>query len=463
MRGRFLAGVITGVAAATVAGLLVVPSSAAQRAAFSVAHDQSLSGFSGTAARAYQAGIEGYVVGYPLVVMRRTEAVQTCRTGVNQLMNSARLFTPADRDVVTPNNDTIYTLAWLELRPGPQLLTLPQASPDRYFSFAFLDMYTNNIEVAHGGATGPARYLVVGPHWHQRIPSGVTVVRSPTPDVWVIGRTFVQGPSDLDAAKAFQQNYQLTGPAGHNPVPPGTDCTTLPTPQSVSSAGIGFFDELSAGLAADPPTRADRHALRKLYRIGAGPGQTPSQNADPAIVAGLTASIGTAQQYIDQRGPQARVVVNGWGYAPVIGVYGTDYLARAYITEVGLGALPRTEAVYFNASGLTGTNNYVLHFPAGQLPPVNKPGFWSVTMYDATTRFLVDNPINRYAINSADPDLVYNPDGSLDLYLQHAAPAGHESNWLPAPAGGFYIVLRVYLPTPAVTDGSWAPPTLTAQ
>lgn len=150
----------------------------------------------------------------------------------------------------------------------------------------------------------------------------------------------------------------------------------------------------------------------------------------------------------------------------MIDAFVADPLVRAVIALVGLYALPSTEAVYFtvmtDASGkpLTGASTYRLHFPAASLPPLEPTGFWSITMYDASSRFLVDNPIDRYAINSSTPGLVRNEDGSLDIYIQHAAPTGHESNWLPAPTGGFYVVLRTYLPKQEVRDGTWTPPTL---
>lgn len=414
--------------------------------------------------QAHDAALPAYVIGYPLVVMRRTEAVQTCATGVNTLHHAARLFTSADRDVVTPNNDTIYSMAWLDLRPGPQRLSLPPAS-DRYFSFGFLDMYTGVFDVAHGVPGTRSDVYVVGPDWHGTAPAGVRVVHSPTNDVWAIGRTFVNGPADLDAAKAFQQGYHLSGPAGTPVVPPGTDCSTLPTPQSVDTEGAGFFDELDAMLRADPPTKDERTQLKALYRLGHA-GHLPGAGSDPAIVAGMESAIHDAQAQIDARARTRENVANGWSWSLGHGVWGTDYLRRAMVTKYGLGALPASEAIYYRAatdtSGapLTGATTYRLHLAADQLPPAG--AFWSVTMYDAASRMLVDNPINRYAFNSASPDLVRNADGSIDITIQNAAPTSPDANWLPAPAGAYYLILRVYVPQQAALDGSWTPPALQA-
>jgi hypothetical protein len=410
----------------------------------------------------HDAALDAYVIGYPLVVMRRTEAVRTCEEGVNGLIHSNRLFTSEDRDVVTPNNDTIYTDAWLDLRPGPQRITLPPAS-DRYYSLAFLDAYTGVFEVAH---PGDADLYVVGPDWHGKAPAGVRVVHAPTNDVWGIGRTFVNGPDDLQAAQAYQHQASIDGPEGTPVVPEGTDCSTLPTPQEVDgSLGAGFFDELETALKADPVLSKDeRTKLKPLFKLGHGAGDLPGADSSPAVLAGLESAVTDAQAQIDARSRVREHVANGWSWSLGHGLWGTDYLRRAMVTKYGLGALPASEAIYYRAAAdtsgkpLTGGSTYRLHLAAGQMPPAD--AFWSVTMYDAASRMLVDNPIDRYAINSASPDVVRNADGSLDLYLQHDAPAGHESNWLPAPAGGFYVILRAYVPQPAALDGSWTPPAL---
>ncbi|TNM38516.1 DUF1254 domain-containing protein [Nocardioides albidus] len=456
-RGRRLAAVVAA-ASTGLAGLVLAAAPAPAGAPQAKAQDLRQ--------EAYDAGRAAYVLGYPLVTMRRTQAIRTCRAAVNTMVHRATLATPANRDVVTPNNDTVYSQAWLDLRPGPQRLSLPPASAERYFSFQFLDMYTEVFDVAHGAAEGRSDVYVVGPDWHGVAPEGVRVVRSPTPDVWMIGRTFVNGPDDLAAAGAFQQQYTLTGPAGTQPLPPGTDCTTLPRPQTVHEAGAGFFDELEAALAANPPTKDERKQLKALSKLGDGHGDLPGADSDPAIVAGLEAAVIDGQAEIAQRAENAEFKADGWRWEMGIGTWGTDYLRRAAITLIGLGALPAEEAIYYwgftDASGadLTGASTYLLHLPAGSLPPVEEGGFWSITMYDGVSRFLVDNPIDRYAINNATPGVVRNDDGSLDIHLQHDAPAGHESNWLPAPEGKFYVVLRLYLPQQSALDGTWTPPAL---
>lgn len=409
----------------------------------------------------HEAALTAYVIGYPLVVMGRTQAVRTCEEGVNSLIHSSRLYTSDDRDVVTPNNDTIYSDLWLDLRAGPQRITLPAAS-DRYYSLAFLDMYTGVFEVAHPG--GDDLY-VVGPDWHGTAPAGVRVVHAPTNDVWGVARTFVNGPDDLGAAQAYQHQASVEGPAGTPVVPPGTDCSTLPTPQGVDTQGADFFDELETALEANPVLSKDeRKKLKPLFKFGHGAGDLPGADADPAVLAGLESAIAEAQGQIDARSRGREFVKDGWTWSLGHGLWGTDYLRRAMVTKFGLGALPASEAIYYRASvdtsgsPLTGTKTYTLHLPADAMPPAD--AFWSLTMYDAASRMLVENPIDRYAINSASPDVERNADGSLDLYLQHEAPAGHEANWLPAPEGGFYAILRVYRPQQAAFDGTWTPPAL---
>jgi hypothetical protein len=202
--------------------------------------------------------------------------------------------------------------------------------------------------------------------------------------------------------------------------------------------------------------------------LGIGPGSHPTTEvSDPKVQAALTDGVRLGQQELDnavatRQGPTS----NGWVYNLNVGTYDHNYLLRAVVAEIGWGANIPAEAVYPHAttdtSGapLTGAKRYVLHFPPGGLPPVN--AFWSVTMY-GPDHFFVANPINRYAISDSTAGLQYGSDGSLDIYIQHDPPAGHESNWLPAPTGGFYLSLRLYLPKPEVLEGRYTYPTIEAQ
>jgi hypothetical protein len=213
-------------------------------------------------------------------------------------------------------------------------------------------------------------------------------------------------------------------------------------------------------MAADPPPRRDRPIVEDLARVGIGPGLPP---LGASAAATVEQSQGAASQLIDDTRRRLATVHEGWSRLHAVGTYGTDYLSRATVTKFALGANVPAESVYYfadvDAQGVTlsGARTYVIHFPAGDLPPIDRRGFWSVTMY-GPDHFLVANTSNRYAIGDRTAGLQRGPDGSLDLYLANQAPPGHEANWLPAPAGRFNVVLRAYLPTAPIARGSWTPP-----
>jgi hypothetical protein len=207
--------------------------------------------------------------------------------------------------------------------------------------------------------------------------------------------------------------------------------------------------------------------MRSFASLGIGSGKHPSTTVhDPRRLAALTAGIGQGDARIIAAATQPSTTSNGWSYSLNVGTYDHNALLRALVAQVGWGANIPAEAVYAHATTdiagapLTGARNYVLHFPSGGLPPVN--AFWSVTLY-GPDHFFVANPINRYAIGDRTAGLQYGADGSLDVSIQHDPPPGHESNWLPAPAGPFYLSMRLYLPKPPVLQGQYRYPTLTAR
>lgn len=428
-----------------------------------------------------QAAQAGYAYGLPLVTSLRTRAASVCHTPVNTFQHSSRLATPADRTVVAPNNDTLYSIAWLDLRKGPVLLSSPKAA-GRYYDFQLLDAYTNSFaNVGTRTVIGNrSRVAVLPPGWSGRLPAGVvTVVVAPTPDVWVIGRTSVKGPRDVAAVTKLQQRYTLSAVHGVDgrpqpmpnatPEPAAVDCANPPSPQAPASGGVGFYDELSRDLAADPPPAADVALVSQLRAVGIGAGLTPTRTLPAARVGELTAGLAAGQKGIAALIAAAGAPNNhGWSINYHLGTYGQRYALRAVVAVTGLGANVPSEALYFSARAditgapLTGTKSYRLHFSSGQLPPVTASGFWSVTMYGAD-RFLVDNPINRYSIGDRTPGLTRNPDGSLDLILSRAGPAGSAANCLPAPAGPFGLLLRLYAPAPAAANGTWPAPVITAR
>ncbi|MCK9901847.1 DUF1254 domain-containing protein [Frankia sp. Cpl3] len=421
------------------------------------------------AGSAEEIAADGYVYGYSPVAMARTRAGHVCKGGTNSLLNVPVLSTPASRSVVAPNVDTLYSVAWLDLRGGPVRLALPDTA-DRYVVFEMLDIYSNvfaNVGTRLNGSQ-PGAYLITPPGWSGTVPAGTTTIAAPSWDVWALGRTLVNGDGDLPAARAVQRQYTVaaTGLGVTGPVPPAlpaVDCANPPDPQTPGDAGAAFFDELAAVLAADPPPAADGPALASLASIGVVPGSTPS-TGDPATVAALAAGVTAGETEVQAAAEDVLVPSGTWLGSFNGGVYGTDYLLRSAVAVVGLGANVPQEALYYwsgpDADGepLTGGHTYRMHIAAGELPPVEAAGFWSVTMYDEEM-FLVPNPLRRYALGDRS-DLAVNPDGSIDLYLSATAPEGHLSNWLPAPDGPFNLMIRAYVPTESALANRWHPPAI---
>ncbi|WP_179468765.1 DUF1254 domain-containing protein [Mycolicibacterium vinylchloridicum] len=415
---------------------------------------------------------EAFIYFYPLVTMDITRLQAINGTGIgagppNQF-NHVRQYPDADfRAVVRPNFDTLYSSAWLDLGHGPVILEVPDTD-DRYFMLPLLDMWTDVF--ANPGkrtsGTGAQRYVIAGPGHTGPLPKDVPVIHAPTPYVWIIGRTQTNGPSDYPAVHAVQDGYTLT-PL----VPPTTsfvrdesyDVTTEPLRKVNEMAALDYLAYAADLLAVNPPHTTDFSILARLSGLGIEVDKPfDAQRFSPDQQAEIEAGKQDALAAITSAAPTLGNIVDGWmSLTEGMGVYGNSYLRRAAITLVGLGANPPEDAVYplliTDADGqpLSGENDYVIHFDAGKLPPVD--GFWSVTMYDAEG-YQVANEINRFAIGDRDA-LQYNTDGSLDLYLQHANPGAEKAaNWLPAPLGTLGVTMRLYAPHRAAIAGTWHPP-----
>ncbi len=426
-------------------------------------------------------GVEAYVYGYPLVTMEFTRRVMTNAAvpgGHHAPMGQfykARVYPDAKfRDVTAPNADTLYSTAWLNLSQEPYVLSLPDMG-DRYFLMPMLDGWTNVFEVPGTRTTGnkAQAYAITGPGWKGNLPEGVKELKSPTNMVWILGRTYCTGtPEDYKACHAIMDQYDLqplsafgkpyTAPACK--VDPTVDMKTAVREQ-VHKLDAGTYFKLLAQLMRDnPPAKEDAPLVEKLAKLGIVAGQEfDTSKVDGAIAKGLAGVPAAAQDKIMAHFKEGGTLQDGWMFATKAGIYGTEYLQRAFITAIGLGANRPQDAVYptstEDAEGKKyhGANKYVVHFPKGQTPPVN--AFWSITMYDADY-FLVDNILNKYTVSPRN-DLKYNADGSLDLYIQNEAPdKGKQANWLPAPKGEFVLMMRLYWPkdtAPSIIDGSWKP------
>lgn len=416
--------------------------------------------------RALTIGTQAYIWGYSLVVLKRTLHNLAVKRGVplNQFLRSEHLATPESKAVVAPNNDTLYASAWLDLRQEPIILHVPDTQ-GRYYSVQFLDAFTDTFAYVGRRVTGTkeGNYAIVGPDWRGTLPKGVKSIKSPTYTVWCLARTLVYSEEDLPVARALQQQYTLTPVSAYgNPL--STQVPLSPSLPRIASGSLQFYDELGTALQDDLPPKDERPLLKLFAQVGIGPNRHPSQELqDQSTLDGLKQAVLEGERLIDQKVSSFGTKVNGWLVNYKLGNFGKDYLLRAATAKSGLGANTAEESVYFTAyvdemeKPFIGTNRYLLRFNAGQFPPVD--AFWSLTLY-GLDRFLVANPINRYAIGDRTKGLQYNSDGSLEIYIQHEEPIGNQSNWLPTPIEGFYLMLRAYQPKAELLTGTYKVPSV---
>ncbi|GIK77878.1 MAG: DUF1214 domain-containing protein [Thermoleophilia bacterium] len=456
---------------ATVAALL------AAIALTPIAGSEASAGVAGpTPERAAELGRRAWIYGFPLLEFARVRKEQTSvacpdRRGnapLNSFSNAPTFPSPESRTVVAPNTDTLYSIAHLDLGHGPIVLGHPGMGR-RYFSLQLLDPYTNVIGFIGSRATGPkaGRFAIAWREKPARTKPRMPVIESRYRRVWVIGRTLATDRADQREAYRRMRRYELHRlgreprrfPARCNPGEPGE----FPTPTD----GERFIAKLNRKLASNPPPRRDRPLLDELASVGVGPGLDPERaglspaalNALYASVAAEAASFPTATRLAAL---QQAIAEGGWLLpADNIGDYGTDYEFRARIAILGLGANTPDEAIYPTAltdsagALLDGANDYRVTFPPGEAPPARY--FWSLTAYDSSG-FLAPNPIDRYSVGPSHPPLREKADGSIVIALQDEKPAESRVNWLPTPAAGFRLNLRLYGPSRAARRGDWRPP-----
>ncbi len=429
--------------------------------------------------RTQEIATEAYIYAFPMVLMEITRRVSF--EGAIGLAASMNQFTHLrafpDHNfsaVVRPNVDTLYSIAYFDVWKEPLVLTIPEGT-DRYHLMPMIDMWTDVFACPGTRTTGSAggHFAIMGPRWSGELPANVQGIRSPTSIGWIIGRTKTNGVSDYETVHAIQDGYRMT-PLSHfgqtsSPPPAGRPEASIypgtpPLTQVERMSSEEFFELFAKLLVENPPHEMDWPILARLRRIGFIAGETfdfSALNVDvrDALERGAKAGL----KLIEDQG-QKGSFVNGWVIkTETMGSYGTAYLQRANVARIGLGANLVEDAVYpitiWDDQGepYDGSRAYSLHFEADALPPVQ--GFWSLTMYN-DEMYLADNPIARYAIGDRDK-LRFNGDGSLDIFIQHKPPAEERrSNWLPAPAGRFDMVLRLYWPSPEVLTGEWVPPAI---
>ena len=395
---------------------------------------------------------DAYVYGYPLVTIEMTRRVITnvaqpegLRAPMGQIIKG-QYPNASFRDVTAPNADTLYTTAFFDVGKKPWVLSIPDMK-DRYALFPMLDGWTTVFQVPGKRTTGTAAqtYAITGPGWSGSLPAGVKEYSSPTSLVWLLGRIYCTGtPGDYAEVHALQDEMKLVPLSSYGKPytpPPGTvdpsiDMKTGVRDQVNRMDAVEFFTLLAQLMKANPPAAADAPELAKFAKIGLVAGQDFDASKHRADFVKRIPQVGFDRIMLQFKINREVRDVNGWNYTLKTGVYGTDYLMRALVTAIGLGANRPRDAVYPTSlkdasdSAYDGANKYVIHFDKGQTPPAE--GFWSITMYD-TSYFFVANPINRYSI-SPRQDLKSNPDGSVDLYIQHDLPGADKEFELAACA-----------------------------
>ncbi len=424
---------------------------------------------------------QAYVYGFPLVFDLQQVARFT-RDGMgsvppvpfNRFSHAANLAGPGDR-FVSINNDTVYSIAQLDLSGGPVLLRVPDVA-GRYYVLQFIDAWTNNFAYVGRRATGTGAgsFLIVPPGWPGQPGGGQAVIESPTRVATIVGRWACDGPADLGSVQALQRELSLE-PAASAASPSGVPAPGAARPE------LAFFEQLRTWMRAFPPGQPDQAYQQRFAPLGLLDPSSPYADPPAELASALTVGAGHAKQQIETalKSGGLAPVVNGWTLTYHMFDYNLDhlgpgtlsgpawrmadrqvsYLARALAARAGLWGNHGYEAAYpmtyIDADGdpLDGRNRYTLTFD--EEPPVN--AFWSITMYDLPDFYLVANPIDRYSIGDRTAGLRRDGDGSLTIVIQHEEPAD-TSNWLPAPAAPFRPIMRLYQPRQAVLDGSYEMP-----
>jgi len=425
---------------------------------------------------------DAYIFTLPLMMMDATATTMTNtihanekQAPVNQLCHARQLADADFKNVVTPNVDTIYSQMILDLSEDAVILELPKT--DRFCTAQLLDAYTNCVDVIDASEFEKERetFIFTKNDFEGEIPAGMTQIQYPSPMGWIIIRTICFDKADEAAVHEIQgqmKTYTLSQYKAQSTdeQPEGTydEKDNIVPSQYVMQLSMGeYFEKANELMAINPPAPADAPMMERLAKINVGPGlafdiSAFGDEAD-AMWKNLTTNIVSITK---QRSAEFFTQKGNWSYMGYpIAEFGTEYAYRAFITLFGFGANPVSVAVYpktdIDSGGdrLNGTNKYTLHFEAGELPPVEGYGFWSVTAYDSTNNFLIDNEIDRYCINNRS-DVLYNEDGSLDICIQSTKPENDSSNWLPVADGDFHLVLRIYMPGESVIKNEWPTPVL---
>lgn len=421
---------------------------------------------------------EAWVYGHPMLENYRTLYAQAVDSddpryvgGFGAFRHYSQPSRPENTDIVTPNNDTPYSWCWLDLRTEPWVVSVPAV--DRYYVLPFHDLDTTYVGYVGARTTGQdaGHHLVAGPDWNGPVPDGIAgVLHADTQLVGCLGRTYLTGTADADVAslRGIQERYELQPLSAFlgRPVPEPAPEPLWPVWREEASDSIDFFAVLDFLLGFFPVLPSQKDLRERLASLGIDGGSTfEPASLTPEIRTAMEQGIADGRALLEERKAGSTTSAGFFGTRDQLG---DDYLARGVGADKGLYGLPPQEAWYGgwvvdsegnrppDASG----RDYTIHFAAGALPPARF--FWSATLYRLPERLLTDNPIDRYSIGDRTPGIRYDTDGGLTVRVRHDRPAdpAEAANWLPAPAGPFSVIIRVYGPDPAVLDGTWHLPAL---
>ena len=420
---------------------------------------------------AYTLGVQAYVWGYPLVRMERVARQYSTvpadnpstsyRAPLNHIGWARELATAAAKDMPTANNDTVYMSAVVRL-DEPYILSVPDTH-DRYYVVDVFNMWQELQHYIGRRVTGSkaGQYAIVPPGWQGQLPPGVVRLDVSTGKVWLWGRLRVSPGEDMAPLHALQAQFTLVPLSLYGKAKVAPDAAALPELPDTAGGELGFFKQLAAALKDNAIKPEDRALVGQFSRIGIGPDGFDAAHLSPERRRGLVHALADGPEVAVSAFTTAAVMRNGWSWATGLDDFGYNYTLRALVAGPYLGGQGEKEAMYplryTDSTGkvLSGAHLYTLKFASN--PPVN--AFWSVTVYRAGDKLLVENPIARYKIGDDTPGLVTAPDGSITLHLQHANPGGAAAgNWLPTPEGPFYLVLRLYQPSQAILAGTYALP-----
>jgi hypothetical protein len=439
-----------------------------------------------TADEVKAAAEEAYIYGLPMVMAYTAsyefwldKSSSQYKSPMGELTHSRRVFTYEDTAVIVPNSDTPYSFVCLDLRAEPWVVSVPNVEEGRYFSVQLVDWNAFNFGYigSRASGNGAGDFLVVGPDWKGEAPAGIKgILRSSSQFCIAIIRTQLFGPDDMANVANIQDGYQARPLSAFlkQPAPPAAAAIDFPK-ANAQLAKENFFGLLEFVMQVAPPGPEEKEIRAKLARIGVGPEKKSDfKDLPPAHKAAALEGVKAGMAKVQERAGSIGKRINGWQVGSAFGnrdFYKGDWLLRAAAAQAGIFGNNAEEAVYPMTRWLpdgqvidTSKNNYEITFPAGKFPPAK--AFWSVTIYDGKSQLLIKNPINRYLINSPMlTGMKKNDDGSITLHIRKDSPrADKESNWLPAPDGPVYLVMRLYWPqteSPSILppgEGDWAPP-----